>query len=122
MVILPSAKSNFVRIWGIGLLLTLWAGTENEEDVSNYAWLNGSGGIKEVMLKASNAAGLFDMSGNLQELTWSLYNPEGSNTGFVCRGGSFCNLSSGITLTRRALTSVSYRGWDSGFRIVRNVD
>lgn len=48
---------------------TIWAGTNNEEELEHYAWYdkNSEGKTHPVKTKLPNALGLYDMSGNVYE-------------------------------------------------------
>ena len=105
------------------------------DDIDSVAWYEKNSGdrTREVMTKAPNSLGLYDMSGNVCEWCWDLYkgkyyeespekNPRGADSGDcrVARGGSyidraiFCN-----SIFRRASTDTGL-GTDFGFRVVRN--
>ena len=105
------------------------------DDIDSVAWYEKNSGdrTREVMTKAPNSLGLYDMSGNVCEWCWDLYkgkyyeespekNPRGADSGDcrVARGGSyidraiFCN-----SIFRRASTDTGF-GTDFGFRVVRN--
>ncbi len=110
---------------------TLYAGSNNADDV---AWYKGNSGSQtnEVGTKQPNELGLYDMSGNVWEWCWDWFvdnyyssspqnNPKGPDTGVwrVMRGGSWYF---GVNLLRVASRSgylPDYIYEDYGFRIVR---
>ena len=55
---------------------SLWAGTNDQTQLKNYAWYhNDDGGdsdgrVHEVKKKRANGYGLYDMTGNIQEFCW----------------------------------------------------
>ncbi|NQU68070.1 MAG: SUMF1/EgtB/PvdO family nonheme iron enzyme [Candidatus Marinimicrobia bacterium] len=91
---------------------TMWSGTSNEKEISEYTWHfgNSDGDLEpeEVATKLPNANGLYDMSGNVLEWCsdWYMYNPRyyessptlnprgpESGTKRISRGGNaFCNI------------------------------
>jgi formylglycine-generating enzyme required for sulfatase activity len=121
---------------------TLYAGSDNIDDVGWYED-NSGGSTQEVATKAPNACGLYDMSGNVNEVTWDWYNagyysvgdmidPDGPSVPIlgdfrVIRGGSFIAAASNEVEAQSA--RVSNRGalnmtgqWElSGFRIARTI-
>ena len=85
------------------------------DDIASVAWyVDNTTSTHDVMTKAPNRLGLYDMSGNVSEYCCAEYNP-GYNG--VHRGGGWCNLKEYCT--------VSYQRHSSGdnyigFRLVRN--
>lgn len=81
-----------------------WAGTDNEDVLSDYAWFNenAEGGTRKVAQKKPNGLGLYDMTGNVMEWLEDYFDFEyygrspkrdplnaEYTTWFVLRGGSF---------------------------------
>lgn len=95
-----------------------WAGTDDEEKIKDYAWFREEGNSKrrthEVKLRAANAYGLYDMTGNVDEWCWDWYikdttpkggsNPKGSDSGKakIIRGGNYIgDITTLMTITER---------------------
>ena len=117
-----------------------WAGTNEKAQLKNYAWyLNSDGGdaggtTHEVGTKSANGYGLRDMSGNVQEWCWDIYdnnlpNPlppdytgaaAGSGTDRVSRGGSWNHDSSNVANAYRTADDQALTvGSNIGLRIVQ---
>lgn len=108
---------------------TTYSGSSTCGDV---AWYSENSGNKthEVCTKAPNELGLYDMSGNIWELCWDLYNdnistttPEtGASSGSfrIRRGGCFNNETGDCSVSTRNYC-YPYNG-NSGFRVVRNAE
>ena len=89
-------------------------------------------GTHQKGLKAANALGIYDMSGNVWEWCYDWYNssvstgevtdPLGSSSGSyrVLRGGSWLNYAYDASVCLRDLNTPSFRGNDLGFRLVRS--
>jgi formylglycine-generating enzyme required for sulfatase activity len=107
---------------------TLYAGSTVPGDVAWYS----SGATYPVATKASNACGLYDMSGNLYEWIqdWhsSTYyssspgtNPVGATSGDyrVLRGGSWGSSSTYLRIAYRSSALPSSRNYYKGLRLLR---
>ncbi len=102
-----------------------YAGTNSSTDLDNYAWYygNSSGTTHNVATKESNTAGLFDMSGNVNE--WcDGYNSSVGNK--VFRGGSYTNSYNYCyvyKLQDAGSSSGAFATYTNlGFRLVRNIE
>ena len=76
-------------------------------------------GTHEVGKKAANSLGLFDMSGNVGEFCFDLY--DNSNVERVIKGGSFGDVASDCTVSARDSLESSYRSYSAGLRLVRSL-
>jgi len=88
--------------------------------VNTVAWYDDNSGVesKAVGTKAANELGIHDMSGNLFEWCWDLY-----DSGFSfrrMRGGSFADNLDECTIAFRRSWFPDRRDADKGFRLARN--
>ena len=120
-----------------------WAGTNEKAQLKNYAWyVNTDGGdanntTHEVGTKTANGYGLRDMSGNVQEWCWDIYdnnlpNPlppdytgadPGTGTDRVARGGNWGVGSNDAACSYRTAADQEASGASEniGLRIVRRL-
>ena len=120
-----------------------WAGTNEKAQLKNYAWyVNTDGGdanntTHEVGIKRANGYGLRDMSGNVQEWCWDIYDNDlpnplppdytgaaaGSDTYRVARGGNWGVGSNDAACAYRAAADQEASGASEniGLRIVRRL-
>ena len=117
-----------------------WAGTNEKAQLKNYAWyVNTDGGdanntTHEVGTKTANGYGLRDMSGNVQEWCWDIYdnnlpNPlppdytgAASGTDRVVRGGHWGTDSNDAACAYRTVADQTSPGSENiGLRIVRRL-
>ena len=99
-----------------------WSGTNEEKDLKDYAWYDGNAGRKThpVGDKLPNEWGLYDMSGNVQEWCWDLYDPENNTLKRVVRGGSYRYDADYCRVAVRDWLDADYRYFDLGFRLLRS--
>ena len=114
-----------------------YAGSNTIDDVAWYT-TNSSNKTHEVKADkiagtdSANGLGIYDMSGNVWELCWDYYNTinistsatgaSGASSGSnrVSRGGSWGNFTSDCSVASRNGYSPDFRGYNLGFRVVRN--
>ena len=108
----------------------LYSGSNTVDDVAWYSG-NSSGMAHEVGKKSPNTLGIYDMSGNVSEWCWDLYekyssesqmDPQGAALGTirVFRGGSWDSNIYSTRYTYRYRTNPSERNRNIGFRVVRS--
>jgi formylglycine-generating enzyme required for sulfatase activity len=101
--------------------------------LDEIAWFTRNSGntTHPVATKQPNAWGLYDMLGNVWELTadWkdsypvrAVTDPRGPKTGYykVARGGSWFDMANAVNATFRASPSPTDHSHNSGFRIARD--
>lgn len=107
-----------------------WAGTSNENEVSEYAWHQdmSDGMTHFVGLKKPNGLGIYDMSGNVMEMVQDPYGKYGeepqarSFDSCILRGGSFAFRDKyGVRVFGRMTRSKSWGEFYIGFRLARSV-
>lgn len=108
----PSAAS-----WNFVYAGTSTAGTEYDDDLTEYAWYsaNSSNSSHEVMTKKPNSAGLYDMSGNLWEYCYGIFDYRR-----VKRGGGFSGAVDSCKVSDRTGVYPFSRSFAIGFRVVRS--
>lgn len=94
----------------------LWAGTDNEDDLSDYAWFsdNSDNMPQKVKQKKPNALGLYDMTGNVWEIVEDYFDfqyyersPKRDplnaefTTWYTIRGGSYTDGANSMRVTYR---------------------
>jgi formylglycine-generating enzyme required for sulfatase activity len=109
---------------------TKWSFGDNESDLKEYAWYTANSDSKtyEVGQKKPNGFGLFDMHGNVWELTCSDKENYSKNKHLECsskndadkslRGGSWCYFADFCRSAFRSYSSPDNRYDDVGFRVV----
>ena len=121
-----------------GIKDAIWAGTSDEKEVEDYAWIdkNSDSTNHEIAKKLPNAYGLYDMSGNVFEWCWDWYedpistkpqtNPRGPMDGKkggyqkIMRGGAAGMEFSDATVLHIAYSSPAHHHWVTGSRLARN--
>ncbi|MBQ9630103.1 MAG: SUMF1/EgtB/PvdO family nonheme iron enzyme, partial [Treponema sp.] len=105
--------------------INVWAGTTNEDELSDYAWYktNSTSKTHEVKQKKPNGYGLYDMSGNVYEWCCVAGKINTLNDGDCpTRGGSFSGDEiSHLDVGKPSYNTMNHRSNDLGFRFVRTV-
>lgn len=83
------------------------------------AWYtdNSEGSVHEVMTKAANGFGVYDMNGNVWE--WCYNSWQSNNQRHVMRGGSYRKTAGGVTVISKDYAPVTRTYDDVGFRVVK---
>lgn len=116
----------------------IWAGTDDKEKLSEYAWCDDTGAEMKthpVGLKKPNGYGLYDMSGNVQEWVYDWFgkdyyktsskeNPQGPEYGVsrVLRGGSWDSHMSSVRTTFRYGNVPETKYGINGFRCAKSAE
>ncbi len=111
-----------------------WSGTDNKDQLSDYAWYYSNSGIEThiVGTKIPNALGFYDLSGNVCEWCSDWHssdyyrnsptnNPTGPSSGDlrVTRGASWQSASGALRSSSRDRFSPGSCRYDLGFRLCR---
>ena len=95
-----------------------YSGSNEVNAVARY-YINTVTGAKGVGTKAANELGIYDMSGNLWEWCWNVYDPSPSSR--CLRGGSWGEDTLSCTVDSRYFSNPAYRDPGSnGFRLARS--
>jgi formylglycine-generating enzyme required for sulfatase activity len=98
-----------------------WAGTNNKNQVKEVAWLkdNSEKQTHPVKCKRPNEWGFYDMSGNVSEWCYDLYNSTSIDR--IHRGGSWLYDASNLRSDSRSLYSPLTSNGGVGFRVASSL-
>ncbi len=99
-----------------------WAGTNNESELTEYAWyrINSGGETHPVGERRPNGLGLYDMSGNVWEWVQKDYGVVGQEN--EIRGGSWNDPPTSLRTSARGCVGPNERIGFIGFRLVLPVE
>jgi len=102
-------------------------------DIDSVTWYSDNSGntTHPVDSKAPNELGIYNMSGNVNEMVWDIQdaypagdqtNPHGPENGWyrAVRGGEYLGLEAHCQVNYRGACSVTYPSFNRGFRIAKN--
>ena len=102
-----------------------WAGTDSKNELEKYAWYSddyggdANGKTHEVKKKLANEYGLYDMTGNVGEWCWDIYDPSSPNSYRVLRGGNWLYSVNRAKRAYREISNLDANLNCFGLRLVR---
>ena len=96
---------------------------EYVDDYDNYAEYEDDGSTYPVKIKKPNEWGFYDMSGNVSEWCWDMYDPDNPDTSDdrVVRGGGWDGYAPALRSALRSYGSPGLRFDSVGFRVCRSI-